>query len=306
VRPIDPKHYYRQFIHPRYWGTWLVIILMYLVSFLPYSTKMKLGKWAGLKLLKYGKSRRKTAEANIRACFPELSETEQAQLVRDTFVSNATGYIETTIAWFNKLEPFFEKLEVRGHAHLKEAQSRGKGVLVIGAHFSIMDFALPLYNHVTPFHYMYRPQNNPLLEAFIERKRRRNSGMSFTKRETRDMVEFIKQGNTVWYGPDQDLGKKHCVFAPLLGVQTACLTTPAWIARETGATVLQLSQYRAENGVYILDFSPILEDYPCDDEVANATRINQGLEAAIRKDPAQYLWLHRRFKTRPEGEPSIY
>ena len=308
MRPIEPKYYYRQFLHPRYWGTWLTISVMYLISLLPYKGKLWLGEKLGLLLLRLGGSRRHTAQTNIRACFPDWSDAEQQKLLRETFISNATGYIENTIAWWNDLQPFYDKLEVEGKEHFDEAVRRGKGVLVIGAHFSIMDFALPLFNYISTFNYMYRPQNNKLLDAFLERRRRRNSGAHFNKRQTRDMVEFIKQGNVVWYGPDQDLGNKHCVFAPLMGVQTACLTTPAWIARETGATVIQLSQFRDTErpGVYRLVFTEILEDYPCDDEVANATTLNQGLERAIRRDPAQYLWLHRRFKTRPEGEAKFY
>ena len=122
------------------------------------------------------------------------------------------------------------------------------------------------------------------------------------------MIEFIKQGNVVWYAPDQDsgVGPKRGIFAPLFGVQAATLTTPAWIARETGATVLQLSQFREENGVYSVHYSPIYEDFPSDDELENCTRLNKGLEEAIKIHPEQYLWLHRRFKTRPEGEPSLY
>lgn len=120
------------------------------------------------------------------------------------------------------------------------------------------------------------------------------------------MMSFIKKGNVVWYAPDQDVSRKHCVFAPFFGVQTSSLTTPAWIARETGATVVQLSQFREEDGQYSIHYTPILEGYPSDDEHENATRINAGLEQAIRRHPEQYLWLHRRFKQRPEGEAPFY
>lgn len=308
LRAIDPQYYYRNFLHPKFWGTWLLLGLLYCLSFLPHGRKQALGRWLGLRLYKLGGSRYKTARGNIKACFPELSEAEQEALIRDSFISNAIGYVESTIAWWRPVEPFFETLQVYGKEHLDEALGRGKGVLLVGGHFSIMDFAGPLVHHVTTFNYMYRPQNNKLLDAFIERKRRRYSGKSFTKRELRDMNEFIKEGNLVWYGPDQDVGvgPKRGIFAPFFGVPAATLTTPAWIARETGATVLQISQFREPDGSYSVHFSPILEGFPCDDDLENATRINQGLEDAIRIHPEQYLWLHRRFKTRPEGEPSLY
>lgn len=306
MRPIDPKYYYRNFLHPRYWLTWLLLGLLYLVSLLPYRSKQSLGKWLGLRLYKLGGSRYRTARGNIRACFPELSEQAQEEMIRETFISNAIGYVESTIAWFGDFSPFLETLEVHGREHLEEAKRRGKGVLLVGGHFSIMDFAGPLVHHVTTFNYMYRPQNNKLLDAFVERSRRRYSGVCFTKRELKDMNAFIMQGNLVWYGPDQDVGVKRGIFAPFFGVPAATLTTPAWIARETGCAVLQISQFREQNGIYSVYFSPILEGFPSDDELENATRLNQGLEDGIRIHPEQYLWLHRRFKTRPEGEPSLY
>ena len=308
MRAINPEYRYTNFLHPKYLGTWLIIGLMFLISFLPYSSKQKLGAWLGMRLYKLGGSRYKTARGNIRACFPELSEEEQEELIKQTFISNAIGYVENTIGWWRPLEPYFDKLQVYGKEHLDEALNRGKGVLLVGGHFSIMDFAGPLVHHVTTFNYMYRPQNNKLLDAFIERHRMRYSAHKFTKRELKDMNEFIKQGNLVWYGPDQDVGvgPKRGIFAPFFGVPCATLTTPAWIARETGCTVIQMAQFREGNGVYSLHFFPILEGFPVEDELENASRINKGLEDSIRIHPEQYLWLHRRFKTRPEGEPSLY
>ena len=282
------------------------MLVLYLVSFLPYSSKMSLGTWLGMRLYKLGGSRYRVTRGNIKACFPELSEDEQEDLIKKTFISNAIGYVESTIAWWRPVQPFIDKLEVHGQEHVEEAKRRGKGVLLVGGHFSIMDFAGPLVHHCVGFNYMYRPQNNKLMDALVERSRRRYSGKSFTKRQIKDMNEFIKAGNLVWYGPDQDLGLKQGVFAPFFNVPAASLTTPAWIARETGAAVVQISQFREKNGVYSVYFTPILEGYPSDDEVENATRINAGLEDGIRIHPEQYLWLHRRFKTRPEGEASLY
>jgi len=306
MRPIAPEHYYRNFLHPKFWGAWLLLGTLWFISLLPYRTKLRLGRRLGLILYGMRGSRYKTARGNIRACFPELSPHEQEEMIRKSFISNAVGYMESTIAWWGNFEVFFDRIEVHGKEHLDEAFARGKGVLLLGGHFSIMDFAGPLVNNTTPFNYMYRPQNNKLLNAFIERARRRYTNVGFTKRQLRDMNKFIADGNLVWYAPDQDVGLKQGVFAPLFGVPAASLTTPAWIARETGATVLHLSQFRESEGVYSLYFSPIIEDFPTGNDVENATRINQELEKAINIHPEQYLWLHRRFKTRPQGEPSLY
>lgn len=306
LRPIKPEYQFRNFIKPKYLGSWCLVAIFYLISRLPYGAKLALGRWLGKLAHKHSHSRRKVTEANIRACFPELSEKEQQELALASTISNVTGYMESTIAWWGNPKPFIDSLEVHGHEHLEEAISRGKGVILIGAHFSLIDFAGPLVHSIEPFNYMYRPQNNPLMNAIVERARRYYSGRDFTKREIRKMIEFVREGNVVWYAPDQDTAPQHCVFAPFFGVQTACLTTPAWLARETGATVLQLSQFRKAPGIYSVHYSPILEGFPSDDEVENARRLNEGLEKAIRLHPEQYLWAHRRFKRRPPGEEPFY
>ena len=306
MKPIDPSYRYSNFLHPKYWPTWLVVAVLYLISLLPYNFQQKLGEWIGKLFYRLGGTRRKIVEKNIAACFLELSPEEQRKLVLDSLIANAKGYIECTVGWWRPMDRFHQSLQVHGLEHLREAERRGKGILLLGGHFSILDFAGPLISRVLEFNYMYRPHNNPLFNAVIERSRQRFMNRSFTKKQLHDMIAFIKQGNLVWYGFDQDFGRRNTVFAPFFGVPAATLTTPAWIARRTGATVLMVSQFREGNGVYSLYFSPIFENYPTDDEIENATRINAQLEAEIRRDPDQYLWLHRRFKTRPPGEPNFY
>jgi KDO2-lipid IV(A) lauroyltransferase len=120
------------------------------------------------------------------------------------------------------------------------------------------------------------------------------------------MLDFIKDGNTVWYGYDQDFGARRSVFAPFFGIQTATLKAVTWLPKDTGATVLMISQFREDDGSYSIHFSPIFEGIADDDDVTAATRLNDQLETFIRIHPEQYLWMHRRFRSRPEGEPPFY
>lgn len=279
---------------------------MFVMSLLPYSAKMKLGKLLGLLMLRMGGSRLQITEANIRACFPELSNEQQAQLVKASFIANMTGMVETTTAWWRSHKPVLDNLTIYGQEYLDEAEARGKGVLLVGGHFSILDLAGPMANSSFDFSYMYRPNDNPLFDALIERSRVRYSHHKFSKYELKDMIDFIKQGNTVWYGYDQDFGRRRSVFAPFFGVQTATLKAPLAIARETGATVLMISQFAEGGGKYSLRYSPIFEDIQNDDDVTAATRLNKQLEHFVRLHPEQYLWMHRRFRTRPEGEEPFY
>lgn len=301
-----PEHNYSLYLGPKYWSTWFSVFLLWLISFLPYAAKQALGSALGLGLYKLGGSRKVITETNIKLCFPELNEQQQEQLVIDSFKANMKGLVETTLAWWSNKESLLDKMEVHGLEHYQAAKARGKGVFVIGGHFSIMDIAGPLANQAFGFNYMFRPNDNPLFNAVIERHRGQYSDKNFTKNEVVQMKQFLKDGNTVWYGYDQDFGARRSVFAPFFGVQTATLKTPSKIARETGATCLMLAQFRKPDGVYALHFSPILEGYPGEDEVENATRLNAQLEEFVRLHPEQYLWMHRRFRSRPEGEASLY
>ncbi len=292
--------------HPRWWGTWLLVFVMWLIAWLPWRVQQALGSGLGRLLYRLGGTRREVARANIRACFPQLDAPAQEKLVRDTFVANAKGYIECTVGWWRSARPYARRMIVHGGDTVRETLAQGRGILLLGAHFSILDFALPLVAQVAPIAYMYRPNDNPVLDSVIERRRGAFRDASFTKFQLRQMIDYIRGGGMCWYACDQDMGPRNSVFAPLFGVPAATLTTPGWLARETGARVMFLSQFRHADGVYELRFIDMPEAFPADDEVENARLINAMIEQEIARDPSQYLWLHRRFKTRPKGEPPIY
>ena len=280
--------------------------LMYLMSLLPNKAQMWLGTQLGTLMYKQGGIRLTITRTNIKACFPELNAQQQEALVFQSFIANMKGMVETTIAWWGNHQPILDNLEVYGLEHLKEAESRGKGVVLMGGHFSILDLAGPMVNSVFKFNYMYRPNDNPLFNAIIERHRMRYSHEKFSKHELPAMTDFIKQGNIVWYGYDQDFGAKRSVFAPFFGVQTATVKAAMRLTQKTDATVLMISQFRESDSHYSIRFSPIFEDIANDDDITAATRLNAQLESFIRIHPEQYLWMHRRFRSRPEGETPFY
>lgn len=303
---IAPEYYYRNFLHPRHWVTWIGLFILYLISWLPFRAKQYLGTLLGTLMYKQGGNRLQITRTNINACFPELNDEQREVIIKESFIANMKGLVETTIAWWGNHQPLIDKLEVHGYEHMKEAESRGKGILLVGGHFSILDLAGPMANHVFNFSYMYRPNNNPLFNAVIERSRTRYRHEKFNKFQIPEMNEYIKKGNVVWYGFDQDFGARRSVFAPFFGVQTATIKMAASLARSTQATVLMVSQFREGNGVYSVRFSPIFENLAQDDDITAATRLNSQLEEFVRIHPEQYLWMHRRFNSRPEGEPAFY
>lgn len=293
--------------HPSLFPSWIVIFILFCIARLPllwkHSIALKLGSFTHNKM----KSRVKTTRTNIETCFPELTKQEQDKLVKDCFISTSEGFVETLQSWWRDMSPYFAKLEVKGLEHLQDAQNRGGGVLLLGGHFGIFDIALPfIAAQLRKPGYMYRPNNNPAIDWMIESGRKRNVDIeSFNKRQLKDMIQFIKEGGEVWYAPDQDFGQKCDLFAPFFGVNTACISTPSWIAKESGAAVIHVSQYRHPNGHYEINFSPVLENFG-ENKEADAKAWNAQLEASIRRHPSQYLWLHKRFKTRAPGEASLY
>jgi KDO2-lipid IV(A) lauroyltransferase len=284
----------------------LMVFTLFLISQLSLNKKHRLGKWLGVKAKKNIKSRAHIARTNLSRCFPEKSKPEIENMVEDCFVQLATGFIEGTHAWWQDMTPYKQAVNTVGLENLINAQKKGKGVLLLGGHFAVVDFAIPLLSHhVSNLAYMYRPNDNPIMDSMIETGRARANVSSFTKKELKSMKQFMGNGGIVWYGCDQDFGKKANIFTPFFGVPAANITTPSWIVRETGAAVVLMGMHRLDNGEYEISFSPELP-VTGEDEAADAKVWNEQLEKEVARFPTQYMWVHKRFKTRPEGEAAFY
>lgn len=295
------------FAHPRYWPVWLGIGGMYIAAWLPWRLKLWVGKLVGLVAWRFAGRRRHITETNIRLCFPEKDDAQQARLVRDTFVANGIGIMETATGWCRDPEHLRHRVTFKGQAHMARVQAEGKGALIIGVHFSTLDLGAALHSLYFRADAVQRPHDNPLFARFMGRARDPYFDAIIDRHDLRGVVRRIKSGHGVWYSPDQDFGREASVFAPFFGIPAATVKMTSRIARMTGAPVIPLMFHRnPDNRTYTLEYLPPLEDFPSGDEMADATRINAFIEDAIRKHPDQYLWLHRRFKTRPEGEPGFY
>ena len=304
---MSRKHYPDSFAHPRFWPTWLAIGAMYTAAWLPWRLKLWVGSVLGLLVYRLVKRRRHIVETNLWLCFPKLDEQQHRRLVRETFIANGIGIVETATGWCRDPEHLRHRVTFKGQEHMARVQAKGQGALVIGVHFSTLDLGGALHSLFFSADVVYRPHNNPLFERFMTRSRSRIFGTAIDRRDLRGAVRRIREGRAVWYSPDQDFGRRVSVFAPFFGIEAASVKLTAKIARMTGAPVIPLVFHRnPDNRTYTLEYLPPLADFPSGDEVADATRVNAVIERAIRKHPEQYLWLHRRFKTRPEGEPEFY
>lgn len=295
-------------LHPRYWPTWLGIAGMRIAAWLPWRLKLALGRCVGLLAWRLASRRRRITETNIRLCFPELDHEAQARLVKDAFIANGIGIFETATGWCRDPEHLRHRVTFKGQQHMARVQEAGKGALIIGIHFSTLDLGGALHSLFFPADVVYRPHDNLLFERFMTRARNGIFGTSIDRHDLRGVVRRIKSGHHVWYSPDQDFGRDASVFAPFFGIEAASIKLTAKIARMTGAPVMPLIFHRnPDNRTYSLEYLPPMEDFPSGDEVADATRINAVIEQAIRRHPEQYLWMHRRFKTRPNrSDPRRY
>ncbi len=292
---------------PRYWPTWLGVCCAWLIAHAPRIVQIGLGRVVGAGLFRFARSRRHIAETNLQLCFPDLSEEARADLVRAVFRSVGQSAIETAIAWFRSPAHYADRLDVTGLPHLLSAQNQGRGVVLIGAHFATLDFAGALLSLVADIDVIYRYNKNPVIEWIMRRGRTRLFGGVIERKDTRTVVKRLREGRTVWYAADQDYGRKVSVFAPFFGVPAATITAGARLARLNGSPALFFSHFRdMATGRWSIHFSQPIQGYPSGDDVADATRINRLIETEILKHPDQYLWLHRRFKTRPAGEVRPY
>ncbi|MGE0624993.1 MAG: lipid A biosynthesis lauroyl acyltransferase [Pseudomonadales bacterium] len=302
-----PRVKKRRKIHDvRVWPTWLVVGFAWLVARLPLTVIRFLAGALGRLLYALGRHRRHITLTNLRLCFPDLPDTEREALARASFVHTAWGALETMIVWLNPGRDLSPQISVEGGEHLAEARAQGRGVILLGGHFSVIDIMGPA---MAPFDVdvVYAANRNPVWEWLQVRGRRRYFDGVIERADTRSMLRRLKAGRTFWYAADQDYGRKRSVFAPFFGIPTASVRATAQLARFNGSPVLLISTWRdIASLTWHAKIHPLITGYPTGDDVADAARINGVIEEAIRRHPEQYLWMHRRFKTRPEGEPSFY
>jgi KDO2-lipid IV(A) lauroyltransferase len=264
---------------------------------------------SGLGILAYliAARRRHIVRTNLKLCFPELDEKAVNTMVMENFRSSGISLIETALVWFTDPRRYRDMVDIEGLSNLENALSDDKGVILLGMHLSTLDFCGAVLATEQPFDVMYRKNKNRLLEAVMTRGRENNFASAIERDDVRQVIRRLKQGAIVWYGPDQDYGRKHSVFAPFFGQPAATITATSRIAAITGSPLVLFSHYRdLNNHRYRISLGAPVRDLPGESVEADCERINSLIEDAVRKDPVQYWWLHRRFKTTPDGGPKPY
>ncbi|OED49674.1 lipid A biosynthesis lauroyl acyltransferase [Endozoicomonas sp. (ex Bugula neritina AB1)] len=293
------------FLHPRYWLTWLGLGLTILPSLLPYSILLKLGRWIGRMLYRYTTKRVHIARVNLEKCFPEKSDAERELLLKANFESVGIGFMEVIMAWWWPRSRLEKLVRFKGLEHLETEQGR----LLLILHFTTIEISGAMIALRHSLDATYREHKNPVFEFMQRHQRLRYDRKSrlLGRRDVRGMLRSLRAGKTVWYSPDQDYGPKQSVFVPFFGVEAASVTGTSRMAKMGRAKVVPMVVSRLPDAQgYELEVFQGWEDFPEGNDMSDAARVNRFVEEQIRKRPEQYMWLHRRFKTRPEGEQGFY
>lgn len=298
----------RALLHPRYWPTWLGVGLLWLVVQLPYPLIWRLGRAIGHVAMRLMKRRARITDRNLALCFPEMDEHARAALVVKNFESVGMGVLETGMAWFwsnRRIERWFT---VDSTDAVKALLTQKRGILLIGVHFLTLELGARIFGIHTPGIGVYRPNDNLLLDWLQTWGRLRSNKTMLDRKDLKGMIKALKKGEIMWYAPDHDYGPRSSVFVPFFAVSQAATTSGTWmLAKTSGAAIVPFVPRRKANGSgYELIILEPEYNPPLDDAETTAAWMNHIVERCVMLAPDQYMWLHRRFKTRPEGVPSRY
>lgn len=307
-RNYQPGQFYWAFLLPQYWGVWIAISLFMILAILPWTIQHRLATFLGHIAYDCLSSRRKTTVRNLEVCFPEWSTKEVQQHARQVFVDMMIGIFETLNAWYSP-NWFKKRVSIEGLEHIEQAKVEGKGILLLGTHSTLLDAGGYLCAQYFEPDVVYRPQNNPLLDMLIYRCRATIYKAQIDHDDMRGLIRHLKNGDAIWYSPDQDFGLKQGIMAPFFGTPAATVTAHRRLLKISKAVAIPLYFYRhgdIKNPKYKVLIEPPVDNLPSDDEFNDALRVNKIIENQIRIAPTQYMWFHRRFKTRPQGYEKIY
>ncbi|MEL7326435.1 MAG: LpxL/LpxP family Kdo(2)-lipid IV(A) lauroyl/palmitoleoyl acyltransferase [Pseudomonadota bacterium] len=296
-----------EFLAPRYWGTLIIISIMYLLSLLPFRVQLALGSGIGRIAMRLMKKRKVTIKRNLELCFPDMSQQEREAILKDNIDNAGIALFETAMAWFWSDRRVGKHVTIEGMEHIEALEKQGKGVLMLAVHSMNLELGARAFGIKKSGSGVYRPNNNPCFDYFQYKGRSRSNRTLIDRKNVKGMLEALKTGHRVWYAPDHDYGTRRSTFAPLFAVKRACTTTgTSLLVDATDCAIVPFTMVRESNSQYKLTISAPVEGFPKNDPDQAAVFVNKIVEQSIMASPSQYMWLHRRFKTRPDGECCLY
>jgi Kdo2-lipid IVA lauroyltransferase/acyltransferase len=282
----------------------IILALMWLIHWLPFRAVAAIGNAVGALLFWLIPERRRVTRINLEKCFPTMPAAEREQLARAAFRAFCRGFVERALLWWAPPERLKRMVRVEGIEHLDAAGAR---VVVLAPHFAGVEAAGMRLSIDRDLSTLYQHQKDPALDRVLLKGRTRFRPHIVSRQQgLRKALRWIKSGIPFYYLPDLDFGRKGTVFVPFFGVPASTAVGLSYIARTTGAVIVPCVARMLPGGGYVARFYPAWSDFPSGDEAADARRMMAFIEERVLEMPEQYHWLHKRFKTRPEGEARFY
>ena len=285
------------------------VAVFWLLHFLPLPILARLGEGLGALLYRIGARRRKIVLTNLSLCFPELDESQHQALARAHFRMLGRSILERSILWWGSRDRLSRLIRVDGEEKIRAARDAGRPVILLAPHFVGLDIGgigMALSFDVVS---IYSAQKNPVFDQLLLRGRKRFGDQLLLSRQdgARTSIKAMKSGRPFYYLPDMDFGRRDSVFAPFFGVDAATITGLSRLGRAAGAAVIPCITRMLPGGQgYVVEIGDAWADFPTADVEDDTRRMNAYLESVVRTMPEQYYWVHRRFKTRPEGQTGFY
>jgi KDO2-lipid IV(A) lauroyltransferase len=291
-------------------GTRLALAVVWLLHFLPYPALSVLGVLLGRLLFLLPTERRQVALINLRLCFPGMTEAARQRIARDHFVAFTRSVLDRGIAWWSSRERLARLVRIEGWEHVAALGDRP--FVLLAPHFVGLDIGAQRLAADHRAVSMYSRQKSPVFDAFLRAKRNRFGTVTLVPRQDglRPVVRSMRQGVPLYYLPDMDFGPRDSIFVPFFGEPVATIPALGRLVRLTGAPVVPCVTEQLPGAAgYRVRLYPAWTDFPSADpadDYADTRRMNAFIEARVAEIPAQYHWLHKRFKTRPPGMPPVY
>lgn len=274
---------------------------------MPYSGQIRVGRILGSLLRKTAQKRRRIAEQNLQLCFPDWTIEQRNEVLKQHFESIGIFLFEFGMACWWPDEKLRSLARVEGLENLHDALRKNRGAILLVAHFTTMVIASRILRLSAKLNAVYRKIDNDLMDRIFKDVEGRFGVTLIRHDDLKSMISSFRRNIPVIYIPDRNFGTRHSIFVPFFGIQTATTSATSRLAGIENTPVIPITQQRLPgNQGYRIVISRALEDFPSDDFEKDTIRLNRIIEEQVRQQPAEYLWIHRRFKTRPRGEAPIY
>jgi len=295
-------------LHPRYWLSWLILALMFILAQLPVSIRHALGRWMGNYNYRNNKKRHHIVDTNLKIAFPDLNKNQREEMIRKSLQWYACAMIDYSLLFFANKRRLTAMLQLDGKEHIEAALKSNQSIMMLLAHSAMLEFAPAVLGSHYEIFGSYKTSKNALLDWMIAKGRCRFAKLVVSRDEgLRKLVKSLKSGRLMIFLPDEDLGIDNAVFVPFFGEDKATLTTTARIAKMGKAVALPtFCWYDSNINKYRTQVLPAIADYPTGNAVNDAKALNQALEELIKQHPEQYMWQMKWYRTRPENEENIY